>query len=157
MNDNAVTITFKNFVNDKLCLLSHHDITLGGDISNKIVEFTEKYKRRHDRLINLIETNEKICFIHHHNNSNKVFDYDDCIEFNKIIKSINKNSNCFLVLLMNDAYGEDYKYEKTEYFIKINLKHFILTDPKKDDWTLSHYDWETIFKFIKDVTGEPII
>ena len=156
--DGTVGITLKNFENNGLCLLSHHDVFTSTDSSDhddtdeQLQNFSDKYKRRYNRLINLIETQTDICFIYH-NNIDSDFDYDDCVEFNKLIKTINKNSNCVLVLLMNDTYDNtDYKYNINEFYIKINLKHFIIKDVDIPcDWTLPQYDWISIFKLIQDV------
>ena len=138
----------------------HHDVITKTDdnynetddeLSNKLNEFTDKYKRRFNRLINLIKIQTDICFIYH-NNVNNDFDYDDCVEFNKIIKNINKNSNYILILLMNDTYDNiDYTYIKNEFYIKINLKHFTIKDNTQEEWTLSKYDWTNVFNLIQNI------
>jgi hypothetical protein len=151
--DGNVGITLKNVEKDGLTLLFHHDILFNENdnndiLNNKLKEFIVKYKRRHYRLINLIKTSEKKYFVYH-NNINENFDYDGCVEFNRIIKNINKNINYVLVLLMNDVYNEkDYKYIKTEYYFKINLKHFMVRN-NNVDWTLGNYNWKDIFDLIK--------
>jgi hypothetical protein len=153
-----IGITLKNFIKNDLCLLFHHDVITKQDgddgdddeMTNKLNEFADKYKRRFNRLINLIETQTDTCFIYH-NNLDTDFDYDDCIEFNRIIKSINKNNNYVLVLLMNDTYDNiDYEYIKNEYYIKINLKHFAIKDIA-NDWTHPIYDWMKVINLIQDI------
>jgi transposase-like protein len=136
--------------------LSRHDISYNknknknnDEISKKIKEFIDKYKRRHERLIELIKTTtQKICFIYYY--PYKEFDYDDSIVFNKIITSINKNIEYVLVLLIDS--DEDLKYTKTEYLLKINLKHFTNKNIEYE-WTLQMFDWKGIFDLIKNVTN----
>jgi hypothetical protein len=144
--DNNISITLNNFIKEGVCLLYHHDVYLS-DYSNLnqteiLTEFINKYKRRHERLIDLIKTSQKLCFIHYISDS---FDYDDCKLFNIILTSINKDIDYVLVLLDDK---EDYKYIHTEFFLKINLKYFTNKDIEFD-WTHQNIDWEGLFKYIK--------
>jgi len=161
IKEGNIGIHLKNFMNNDLCLLSHHDVItkkndnydeIDDELLTKLNLFADKYKRRFNRLINLIKTQTDICFIYH-NNIDKDFDYDDCVEFNRIIKNINNHSNYVLVLLMNDTYDNvDYKYIKNEFYIKINLKHFIKDIAMEEkEWTLPQYDWTNVFNFIQDI------
>jgi hypothetical protein len=154
-DDNNISITLKNFVKDDLCLLYHHDIEYTDnsdlELTEKLTQFINKYKRRHERLINLIKTSQKLCFIHHirptTDDSNIFFDYNDCKLFNEILRSINKDINYILVLLDNN-YKEDYKYIHTEFFLKINLKYFTNEDIEFE-WTFQKIDWNGVFKLIQ--------
>jgi len=156
-HEKKLTITLKNFAKDNLCLLFHHDVEYDKNdndeqINCKLKDFFAKYDRRHNRLIKLIETSKKLCFIYFNdvNKVNNVFDYNDCAEFNKIITAINANLDYFLVLLMKDNYEEkDYKCIKTKNLLKINLKHFFIKNVVVD-WTRNMYDWKSIFKLIQD-------
>lgn len=147
-DDNNLSITLNNFVKEDMCLLYHHDIYLSdySDLKQNeiLTEFINKYKRRHERLIDLIKTSHKLCFIHHIRDVTS-FDYDDCKLFNKILTSINKNIDYVLVLLDDDV---GYKYIHTEFFLKINLKYFTNKDIELD-WTFQNIDWKGLFKYIK--------
>ena len=148
--DDDILITLNNFVKEGLCLLYHHDISLIEYLKQTeteiLTEFINKYKRRHERLIDLIKTSQKLCFIYYISDS---LDYDDCKLFNKILTSINKDIDYVLVLLDD---GVDYKYIHTEFFLKINLKYFTNKDIEFD-WTLQNIDWEGLFKYIKELAN----
>jgi hypothetical protein len=142
--DNDIAITFKNFNKDNLCLLYHHDIPYKeyneSEMNEKITDFINKYKRRHDRLINLIKNNKKIYFIYNITNG---FDYN---LFNKILIDINKNINYTLVLLIEEK--DTYKIELKENYVKINLTNY-LDKNITTDWFQPQYDWKSIFKIIQ--------
>lgn len=156
--DNEITITFKNFVKDELSLLYHHDIPYKEyseeEMNEKLLEFIEKYKRRHNRLIELIKTDKKLCFIYHIINN---FNYDDTNLFNDILKSINKNINYILILLIEEEEEkkeDSYIYCKYDYYIKINLKKFMNVNfiDSNQDWKQQQYDWEKIFELIQNIS-----
>jgi hypothetical protein len=157
--ENNFSITLNNFVKDDLCLLYHHDIEYKDysdlELTETLTQFINKYQKRHKRLIDLIKTSQKLCFIYYirktTDDSNIFFDYDDCKLFNKILISINKDIDYILVLLdTNDK--EDYKYIHTEYFLKINLKYFTNKDIELE-WTFQKIDWDGVFKLIQKLAN----
>jgi hypothetical protein len=147
---NEITLTLKNFDEKNLCLLYHHDIPYKDynevEMNEKLLEFISKYKRRHDRLIELIKTDKKLCFIHNINNE---FDYNDADLFNNILKSINENINYTLVLLIKEE-EDTYVYMKYDNYLKINLTHFFIDTNITPDWTYPQYDWKTIYELIQN-------
>jgi hypothetical protein len=145
-----ISILFKNFEKDNLTLLFHHDIIVKEysvqEMSKQISGFIDKYKRRYDRLINLIKTDNKIYFIYH---ITAGFDYNDCELFDQYIKNINTNINYMLVLLVEEPETTDYILCKNKNCLKINITHF-LNKNIPFDWTRSCYDWKSIFDIIKN-------
>lgn len=146
-HENDLCMTLNNFVNDNLCLLYHHDIKYKEytepELNSKLIEFIDKYKRRYDRLIELIKMDEKLCFIYHILNCD--FDYDDTNIFNTILISINKNIDYILILLVEDKDDTNIYSIHTNY-VKINLNFFV--SKEKRTWENLGYDWEKIFKLI---------
>jgi len=152
---NHLTITFKNFEKENLTLIFHHDIELTDyyndeELNNKLFWFIDRYKRRFDRLIELIKSDKKLCFIY--KNSDNIIDFEtDIDEFEKVLKTINENVNYLLVILVETE--EKYQFIKYENYLKINLSKFI-QEGKIDysDYTLSHIEWEKIFTIIKHLS-----
>jgi len=148
-HENELCMTLKNFAKDNLCLLYHHDIPYEEynelDMNEKLTGFIDKYKRRYDRLIEIIKTDKKIYFIY---NITEGFDYNDSNLFNNILTSINKNVNYTLILLIEEQ--DPYIYTKNKHYFKINLKHFIDINITPD-WTLNHYDWKSIFEIMQKI------
>lgn len=146
-----ISITLKNFEEKELTLLFHHDIPVNDysdiEINNKLIEFIDKYKRRHDRLIELIKSNNnKLCFLYYIASD---FDYVNDIElFNKIIYKINKDVAYLLVLLVNDE-SADYYYTKYNNYLLINLPRFTDKNIESGDFHFN-VDWKTIFKIIEN-------
>lgn len=144
--DNELSMTLNNFNKDTLCLLYHHDIPYKEynkqEMDNKLLEFINKYKRRYDRLIELIKTDTKICFIYYITSN---FDYNDTNLFNNILISINVNINYILVLLIEEP--KPYIYCEYNNYFKINLKHFIDINITADSFG-NQYDWEKVFQKI---------
>ena len=130
-SSNTVSINFSNF--DKL--ISHHDIHEFND--NSIIEITEKYNRRYERLIytlinkksiffiryckklNDIEEEQILIFIQHikNNNTNLLFkfilisDYDNIIIPNSLI-----NNEYFIFINLNNYIDEEVLNETNKYF-----------------------------------------
>jgi hypothetical protein len=146
-NEGDMCMTLRNFERDNLCLLYHHDIPHKEyneeEMNEKLLEFIDKYKRRYTRLIELIKTDKKICFIYRITNE---FNYNDTKLFNNILTCINENINYILVLLVDEE-GE-YIYCKYKDYFKLNLKHFIDINVVPD-WTTNNVDWKKIFEIIE--------
>ncbi len=115
--------------------VSIHDI--GIDVTEKdINKFIEKYKRRLNRIVNYIKSNEKIYFLR--------FGYiDDNMKsaFFQTIKAINPNCN-FALISINQNENNNC-INKEEHFLEINLIKPDIAPP--DDWTTSYLDWKQIF------------
>ena len=148
-DDNNLSITLKNFVKNNSTLLFHHDILLSEYIeqetNQKLIEFIDKYKRRYDRLIELIKTNKKLYFIYFITEN---FDYNDTNIFNILVLKINKNINYVLILMKEEKQGSCYIYNIYNNYIEINITNFVL-DSYTDDWTLNKYDWKKMFELIQ--------
>jgi hypothetical protein len=150
-HNNDISITFNNFDRNNLVCLFHHEISINDYEANpsiKLKEFTDKYKRRFDRLINLIKSNDKLCFVHKFESG---FDYEkNSTDFYNILTAINKDIKFCLVLLVETEETE--KIIKHEKYIKINLSHFI-DKQITPDWTRNNIDWKTIFELIEQATA----
>ena len=148
-HENELSITLKNFDRDNITLLFHHDILLTGydesGLPAKLEEFVSKYKRRFERLIDLISSEKELYFIHKVHGESIDFrtDIDD---FDKIIKSINgRVKYCLITLVQEEG---DYIFTKHNNHLNINITTFI-DENKTPDWKRSEIDWESIFRIIK--------
>lgn len=119
---------------------SVHDLPLEYT-DNDTVEFINKYKRRFNRIIEHIKSDEKIYFVR-----NGSVCENDRLEFNKTIQNINPKCNFALVVIDNDtkSANEILKYDHCLY-IKLNIKRL-----PSSDWTTSDLDWEKIFLNIEN-------
>jgi hypothetical protein len=150
-SEGELCMTLKNFEKDNITLLFHHEIPYNNystvELNNKLMLFIDKYKRRFNRLIELIKSDKKLCFIYRINGN---FDYENDTDiFNKILININKNINYNLILLIEEK-EEEYIYLNYKNYLKINLKNFYNKNFNPNDW-ITLYDWENIFKLIKDI------
>jgi hypothetical protein len=118
---NTTSIKFKNFD----LLISHHDIHEFND--NSINEITEKYIRRHKRLINTIKEQNKINFIRYCKNQQNI-EEEEILKFYKNIKNINPNLlfNFILISDNNDLVIPNSLLKDN--FIYINLNNYIDDD-----------------------------
>ena len=89
---NTTSINFKNFD----LLTSHHDIKKID--SNSINELTKKYKRRYNRLVNIIREEKKINFIRYCKNQENI-EVEEIIKFQINIKNINPNLKFNFILI----------------------------------------------------------
>jgi hypothetical protein len=148
-HDNELTMTLKSLDRDNQCLLFHHDISYNEYtepvLNDKLTEFIDKYKRRHERLVKLIQSEEPICFLYRISGE---FDYADIDTFNTIIRSINSNNKHTLVLLREEDWPQT--YTKYDTHITINLAQF--TDENiTPTWKQHQYDWKRIFETIRSI------
>ena len=106
-------------------------------------EFINKYKRRHERTIDIIKNPDYyIFFIYYSNASNR-----DKRNFIDCIKNIKKNN--FFTLVELGKFDENIVFTReNKNLLTINLNMLNNREKKKDDWTTSHIDWETIFSII---------
>ena len=120
--------------------VSIHDV-LRDFSDNDILVFIDKYKRRFNRIIDYIKSDQKIYFIR-----------NDCIDdytqqkFKETILKINPNCNFTLVIVDNNKENNVSieKYDRCLY-IKINNENTILSD-----WTTEYFNWDKIFLDIEN-------
>jgi len=148
--NNDICLTLKNIEKKNLNLLFYRDIILENyndeEMNDKLVQFIEKYKRRFNRLIELIESKDKICFIYRVQEIK--IDFEKDIElFKKILFSINKNCIFCLVFLIEG--DDDFIFVKYRSYMKINISSFIDKTNNDYSWKSEHIDWEKIFNVIK--------
>lgn len=141
---NTTSINFKNFD----LLTSHHDIhEMNKDSINDI---TDKYTRRHERLIHTIKTTEKINFIRYCKNQQNLEENEIALFFENI-KSINPRL-VFNFVLISDC--NDLVIPTTlvnEQFIYINLNNYIDDDILKE--TIGYFkiikQYKCVFELVK--------
>ena len=137
-NINSI-IKFKNCTK----LVSMHDVPIKYSF-NDINNFILKYKRRYNRLIELIKSNNKTYIIRRDNPlDNKI------TKFINIINIINPNNNITLILLRNDII-DHYIFSKR--VICINFNKFKLN--KNNDWQKNNYAWNLLFDFIIEISKD---
>jgi hypothetical protein len=118
--------------------ISIHDMPI--DPTDKdIDDFINKYKRRYERLINYIKSNDEIYFIRHG-------DVDDTNKqlFIQTIQSINKNCKFTLVLIRDQQFNS---INRNANLLEINV---ISNPPLIKDWTTNWLDWKSIFDTIEE-------
>jgi len=129
-------VTIKNFST----FVSLHDVP---KIYNDedIDKFINKYIRRYNRFINLInETDKKMFFIR---KTKKIISNRDIIFFNNYIKKINPFNKVYLVILCN--YIKD-DYQLKHGLILINYERLKLFD--SNDWKSTNFNWNFILKLL---------
>lgn len=77
-----------------------------------ILNFIDKYKKRFNRIIEHIKSNEKICFIR-----NSYVSYTEIDKLIKIIKKINPNCNFTIVIIHNDKKNNTEIIKEKIYYI----------------------------------------
>lgn len=130
-------------INNVSKFISMHDIPdkyNDQDLEN----FIDKYKRRYEKLINIIKSNEKIYFIRKGN-----FTIEQITLFFKNINDINPNNDIYLILINN--FNNIPLYIKKNKTLYINLEKFKIKNKENNDWTGSEYYWHLIFKIINHV------
>lgn len=121
---------------------SMHDLPANFSSKN-VLEFIEKYKRRHNKIIgNIINNNSEIYFIRF--GEVKI---DEKKTFIKIIKDINLNCKFKLVELVNQKDKNNYLINEDN-FMSINLFNYKIKEINQNDWTESHWDWKNILEDI---------
>ena len=137
-NINSI-IKFKNCTK----LVSMHDVPIKYSF-NDINNFILKYKRRYNRLIELIKSNNKTYIIRRDNPlDNKITKFINIININ------NPNNNITLILLRNDII-DHYIFSKR--VICINFNKFKLN--KNNDWQRNNYAWNLLFDFIIEISKD---
>jgi hypothetical protein len=117
--------------------VSIHDVNT--NVTDKeIFNFIEKYKRRYNRMIDIIKGTEKIYFLRYGYVEKNTADL-----FIETIKNI--NSNCNFAFVHINSYNNNYNNNiiKSENYLQINLKK--PEKPYPVDWTTSYLNWKQIF------------
>lgn len=141
--DNNKTIQFNNF--DKL--ISHHDLKENHS-SNEYNLFIEKYKRRYNRLINDLNTENKIFFIRYGiENKNDIFNF-----INKV-NSINSKLDIYFINIIYDEnnflYDDDLL--KLNNFYLVNFYYHNDINFKYNDnffYKVQEFNWKIIYNII---------
>jgi len=118
--------------------ISVHDVRKNYN-SRDIDTFITKYKRRFDRLLQIIKSNNKLFFIRY----GKIDNYQKEL-FIKTILKINPNCN-FVLISVKDEQPYN-KIQKSNHYIEFNYK----VKQVADDWTTSWLDWDNIFKVLME-------
>jgi hypothetical protein len=138
--DSSLRISIKSL---PYCV-SIHDFKL--DFSDKeINNFLHKYKRRYERIIEIIKSNKKLYFIR----------YGEIKDNHKeaFIETILKiNPNCNFTLVSINIKQNTYFVNQSKYFLEINLTYNPTQVECDNDWTTSYIDWNFIFKTINELT-----
>jgi len=124
-------------------LISMHDLPIKYSF-NHIYEFILKYKRRYDRLIDIIKSNSKIYLIRRDNIPNEKIK-----KLMNILDNINSCNNITFILLRTDL-KDHYIYSKR--IININFNKLKLNN--KNNWQRNNYAWNLLFNFIFELSKE---
>ena len=127
--------------------VSIHDL-LRDYTDSDVFEYIDKYKRRYDRIMEYIKSDEKICFIRDDSsNSNSVVDNNNIRQ--KFVETILKiNPNCKFTLVIIDNKNEnDSEILKYDHCLHIKLN---INPPKYPGWTTTFLNWEKIFSDIEN-------
>ena len=137
-------VSFKNFNN----MISYHDLN-NFFSKEEFNEFQNKYRRRYDRLLNLIQ-NEDILFFIRYGKEKKE-------ELQKIITLTQLLNTDAIIRVVNVFYDETKSYpeDKNENIIYINF--YLLEDKNiiydSDDYYKTlQFKWNIVFQIIEDYT-----
>lgn len=131
-------------------MVSLHDFPSNIPYTDYMDEFTSKYKRRLDRLKNIIHLNENIHMIHsldYHNQFTEDFVLltEDVNKFFELLNKINPYNRCYLHIAIPPKFHyvdvNNVKKNDRTFIYKLNEKYFEGTK----DWTDSQFNWEVIF------------
>ena len=134
------TVTFNNF--DRI--ISHHDLKEKYN-TDDYIEFIEKYKRRYNRLIECIKTENKIFFIR--------FGIENRIQFQEFIKAIKQiNPLCqfYIINLIYDEKNVEYKNDIPNLYT-INFYYFLEKDIIYNDdlyYRTIQFNWKLVYNLI---------
>jgi hypothetical protein len=151
-SDDKTTIKFKYF--DKV--ISHHDLP-SHFTENDILELKNKYIRRYNRLINYIESQDKIFFLRYGNEN-----YHTINSFYQFVISLNPYLIVYFIHLdysddnhMNENIYDNINFENYFYF---NFANYISDDIIYNDdlfFKTLQYDWKTLYEdIIKELLNE---
>lgn len=121
--------------------VSIHDII--NDFSDEaILNFIDKYKRRFERIIEYIKSDEHIYFIRASNIDNEIQQ-----KFIETILNINPKCNFTLIVIDNNKKNDTNIFkDKNLLYIKLNIE----ASNTKPDWETNFLNWEKIFLDIEN-------
>ena len=120
---------------NSLDCVSIHD--LGTEYTqDDVTEFIEKYKRRFYRILEIIQSNEKVYFIR----LGKMHE-NDIDRFNRAVLEINPNCN-FTTVSIDNNISNDVAILKRNHYLSLTYN---ATIPSTADWTGTYLNWEKIF------------
>lgn len=125
-------------VNSLPYCLSIHDINRVND--KEILNFIDKYKRRHERLINIIKSVDTLHFIRY----GKI-EATEKEAFIHTILDINPDCNFTLVSVNIEQLSDS--IVRSEHYLEINLSYKPSTN-ELSDWGTSYLNWRSIFNII---------
>ena len=143
-NEKSV-VNFKKMQN----LISYHDLKNPYTLHDYI-NFTEKYKRRFERIINVIKNEDIIFFIRYGEENNEYFD--------KIIEKTREFNVDIITYIINVFYDKENKYPKNNSNNNIIYINFYLFENKninyhEDEYYRTlQYKWSIIFDVIEKYT-----
>jgi hypothetical protein len=118
-------------------LLARHDIP-SVHTENDLIEFFTKYKRRRQRIIDMIINNDNnIIFLRMGSITHEEFEL-----FDKIILKINPQCKYKIISLENSVKDD---IEINSKFMIIQLQNYLLKPFNLEDWTRASVDWNRIF------------
>ncbi len=158
--DNWIDHTIK-IENIKLKMISVHDINKNKNYEEELLIFVEKYKRRYNRFIDIINTNKIVHFIH-------IFDFEFDINYKipnekqfllffDLIKKINDKNIYYLHILIPPKF-KDIIYNN----IHPNLIIHYLDDSNKYNdnngwlWMNMQFNWYDIFNHIYQLNHQRV-
>ncbi len=108
---------------------------------NDLNEFIDKYKRRFNRILEFIKSEEPIYFMRYGS-----IDAKTKQQFIDTILKINSKCNFHLVVIDNDTEKAP-STSKDKHYLSINLN--MVKPPSSTDWTTTYLDWPNIFMNIE--------
>ena len=141
--DNKKSIYFNNFNK----MISHHD--LEENYSNEDYEnFILKYKRRYDRLLDIIKEEDKIFFIRY-----GLENEESIINFINEIYKINEYVNIYFINVDYNIHNLNINYNIKNY-IYINFYNYIDNNKKYEDdlyYKTLQFNWDKVFELINNL------
>lgn len=137
------SVYFNNFNK----MISHHDLEENYS-DEDFNDFIEKYKRRYNRLLDIIKEEDKIFFIRYG------LENEDFI--NDFINEINKINECLNVYFINvdyNTYNLNINYNIKNY-VYINFFNYIDYNIKYDDdlyFKTLQFNWDKVFEIINNL------
>lgn len=134
------TVTFNNF--DRI--ISHHDLKENYNV-NDYNEFIEKYKRRYNRLIECLKTENKIFFIRFGHENTCQFQ-----EFIRIIREINPLCEFYIINLIYDETNIEYNHNILNLYI-VNFYYFLEKDVIYNDdlyYRTIQFNWKIVYDLV---------
>lgn len=138
--DKKNSVKFKNFDH----FISHHDL-IENYTEKDFNDLIEKYKRRYDRLINYIKTENKIFFLRYYYE-----DYNLINKFIEIVKRINPSLEIFFINIVYDPHNKMEEIFDKNYTL-INFDNYINKTIHYSDnlfYKIMEFDWNIIYKII---------